>query len=235
MGGFFSHDGMFYKIGSGIADIMVLGILWLLASIPLVTMGAATTAAYYVATKKANDRDVYMWRDFWRSFRQNFLLSTGAFLTLVAIFLLIALNIRNIGLVEVFANAVLVAQFFILVQAIFVMMYVFPVIARFEMGYRQAIKTAFFMANRHIFVTISNLVLLAAVLFIAWVAMPMLAIFSMGIYIYFSSFLLVRLFKKHRPDFDAEDDDEHLAPLDFSDTTLDLEKIKSLQDAEDDQ
>jgi len=233
MSGFFGQDGIFNKIGSGIADMMILGLLWTLASLPLVTMGAATTAVYYVNTKKASGKDAYLWRDFWQAFRRDFLLSTAVFLTLGAILTLLVFNILNMGLVEVFGNFVLVLHFFILAELAFVALYAFAIISRFQMGYVQIFKSAFLMANRHIFTTLSNLVLLAAIILLSWGVMPILGVFAMGIYSYYSSFLIVRIFKKYRPDLDPDEEPGELAPLRIDDNVLNLDKLNEIQSNKD--
>ena len=217
MAKFFSQDGAFFKIGTTIADVAALGLLWLVVSLPIVTMGAATTAVFYVATKRASGRDAYVWRDFWKSFRQNFALSTAVFLTLAAISALLAFNIQNMGFVEVLADVIIVVHFFILIEVVFVALYAFPLIARFEMSYAQVLKTALFMANRHFLTTICIAALLAAVFFMSVAVMPLLIPVAMGIYSYPAAYLIVRVFKKHRPDFDAVKIDEPLEPLNFED------------------
>lgn len=213
MGGLLSPDGIVYKIGTVIADVIILGLLWLLASLPLVTMGAATTGIYYVATKKINGRDIYLWRDFWRSFRQNFVQSTLVFITLVAVYALLVTNMRNIWLVDGLQNFFLAVQFFVFIEITFIAMYAFPLMARIELGYVQIFKTAFLMANRHIFTTLSNLILMAGIAFLVLEIIPLFFLFFMGIYCYFSSFLIVKVLKKYRPDLDPELVQEPLKPL----------------------
>jgi len=210
--GFFNLDGPVYRIGSIIADILILGIFWILLAIPVVTIGASTSAVYYVFTKRVNGREGYLWQDFWRSFRQNFITATAVWLTLLVIFVLLIFNITYAGLLEDMAGIVLAVQFVIFVQTTFVAMYAFPLISRFEMGYREVIKTAFFLANRHILMTISNAVLLAACVLMVFMQ-PMFIFFMVGVYCYFSSFLIVKAFKKYRPDMDLETNTGEMAPL----------------------
>ena len=68
-----------------------LNILWLICCLPIVTIGASTTALFYVTLKMAEDRDDGLTGMFFRAFRQNFLpatklwlilLGTGAFLAI---------------------------------------------------------------------------------------------------------------------------------------------------------
>ena len=47
----FSYDGPIMSFLSRVADILILNVLTLVFSIPLITIGAATTAAHYTALK----------------------------------------------------------------------------------------------------------------------------------------------------------------------------------------
>ena len=52
-------------------DMLKLNFMWLLFSIPIVTIGAATVAAMSVALKMADDEEGYIGRSFVRAFREN--------------------------------------------------------------------------------------------------------------------------------------------------------------------
>ena len=226
--GIFNIDGPVYRIGNILADILILGILWFFLAIPIFTIGASTTAVYYVFTKRINGKEGYIWKDFWRSFRQNFLTSTAVWLTLLAIFVVLAFNIVNAGLLGGMSNFVLVVQFVILVQATFVTIYIFPLISRFEMGYRAVFKAAFFLANRHILITISNIVLLGSLALIA-LLQPIFLVAVAGVYCYFSSFLLVKAFKKYRPDLDVEENISDMAPLQLDEHKKDGDSVVAIE------
>ena len=68
MHGLFSMDGPIYKYGGLLADLLLLTLLWLLCSLPIITIGAATTAVYYVTTRRLSDKESYITRDFFLSF-----------------------------------------------------------------------------------------------------------------------------------------------------------------------
>ena len=216
MGGFFSVDSEFHRWASLITDIVLVCLLWIVFSLPLITMGAATTAAYYVCTKKVSGRDGYIFQGFFKSFKENFVKSTIAFLISAGVITLLIINMALLdGDVVQFAGITLLVQYFIFLQVVFVTMYVFAVISRFEMGIFRAVKVSFLLANRHILFTLVHLVLLG-VLFVGAVNFPLLFIFIGGVYIYGSSFLLVRIFRKHYPNFDPVVDGE-IKPLRFED------------------
>ena len=230
--GIFNIDGPFYRIGSILADILILGLLWFLLALPIFTIGASTSAVYYVFTKRVNGREGYIWSDFWRSFRQNFFTATAVWMTLLLIYIVQSFIIMNVGLLGDMANFVLITQFVILMQMAFITMYAFPLISRFEMGYREIFKTAFFMANRHILLTIANIILLAASVFAAFMQ-PAFILVAAGAYCYFSSFIMMKAFKKYRPEIDAETNIGELAPLQLDAVEENKDENKVDAEAED--
>ena len=52
MGKFFGLDSPFFKVMTKVADFIILNFLVLVFSIPVVTIGPALTAMYYVALRK---------------------------------------------------------------------------------------------------------------------------------------------------------------------------------------
>ena len=47
----FSYDGLIYKVGTKVFQLMVLNLLYLITCLPLVTIGAANTALTAVTIK----------------------------------------------------------------------------------------------------------------------------------------------------------------------------------------
>lgn len=69
---FMKHDSQFMTALQKITSYVLLGILWIVASIPLLTFGAATTAAFFTAEKSIRDGEAGIFAIFWRSFRKEF-------------------------------------------------------------------------------------------------------------------------------------------------------------------
>lgn len=57
-------------------ELIKLNLLFLLAALPLVTLPAAYLAMVSVTIAMVDDRNVYLWRDFWRAFRSQFAAAT---------------------------------------------------------------------------------------------------------------------------------------------------------------
>ena len=68
---FFSTDGPLFRFLSRLWDMLKLNILWVICSLPLVTIGAATAAAFSITLKMAEDTEGYVAREFFKAFKAN--------------------------------------------------------------------------------------------------------------------------------------------------------------------
>ena len=111
-----------------------LNILWLVCSLPIVTIGASTTALFYVTLKMAEDRDDGLTRMFFKAFRENFKPATKLWLILLAVGSFLAADgfvLRRMWSENIFDAA----HCSLLVRAVLygiVLLYAFPLLARFE-------------------------------------------------------------------------------------------------------
>ena len=60
-----------------VCDIVILHFLWLLTSLPILTIGASTTALYYTTMKCIRNGQGGVVKLFFKSFRENFKQATG--------------------------------------------------------------------------------------------------------------------------------------------------------------
>ena len=204
---FFSLDGAFQKYGGFAADVFILSFMWVIFSIPVVTAGAATTAAFYVATRRLADREKYITSDFWQSFKENFVRSSIIWIVILVMVLLVISNMEmatHIEIEGIMGALMFPAQILILIQIVFISIYIFPVTARFDMGMRQALKTSFFMANRHFLTSILCVAVMALLLWASFTIFPPLIFLAPGIYAFVASALLMRVFKRYRPEMDKD-------------------------------
>jgi uncharacterized membrane protein YesL len=71
----FDLDNPFIGKLQTMTDIIFAGLLWLLFSVPLITVGAATAAMYYTIVKVVRHKRETIWNAFWHSFKSNFKIS----------------------------------------------------------------------------------------------------------------------------------------------------------------
>jgi len=72
----FNYDGKLYKFLSKFWNMVWISVLWIVCSIPIITIGASSTAAYYSMVRNVRHNEDLSTRDFFKSFKQNFLQST---------------------------------------------------------------------------------------------------------------------------------------------------------------
>ena len=203
MRGFFSLDGSFNKYGTIVVDTIILSLMWLFFSLPIITIGAATTAMFYVSTRRIANREGYITSDFWSAFKSNFKQATCVWLLILAVVFLLVFNIENIHAVGAMATVVLPAQIAFIVMIALMSVYIFPLIARFEMNFQQLIKSAFFMAIRHLLTTFSCVLLFGAMIMAVFM-FPLMIFLGPGAYAMLSSLMLIRVFKIYRPEMDKD-------------------------------
>ena len=204
MSGFFSIDGKFYRFGSMLCDLILIGLIWTIFSLPLITMGATTTALYYVCTKKNSGQDVYIFKSFWQSFKENFVKATMTSLILGGLALIIWMNLHILGQIDIgiLNIPVTIALWFVLFQIILIATNAFCILARFETSISLALRYGLFIGYRNFFTTITNWATLLAI-FLASFYVPILLFFMGGLYVYFTSFAFIKVFRKHSAEFDG--------------------------------
>ena len=57
LSGFFNYDNPVWRFIGKFGDLIILNVLWFVCSIPIFTIGASTTAVYYVTLKLARNDD----------------------------------------------------------------------------------------------------------------------------------------------------------------------------------
>lgn len=198
----FSIDSPLYKIGSEIADLLILLVYWFLCCIPVVTIGASTTAFFYVAGKKVRGQDVSITKDFFKSFKLNFKQSLP-----ITIFFLIAwcsgflyyqmgkqiIEAGNPQGIEKFIPLTALIYNF---ETIVMTVYVFAVLSRFHMKTKNLFITAFVLAHRHFMTTLAILGIIWLSYFLAIFAPAFIFIIPL-IVVFGASFLLQKIFNKY--------------------------------------
>ena len=66
-------------------DLMALSVLWVVFSLPIFTMGAASTALYSAAYHHVRKGEDYLWNSFFSAYKENFKRSTLTWLVALAI------------------------------------------------------------------------------------------------------------------------------------------------------
>ena len=127
-------------------DLVVLNMIFIICSLPIITIGAYITAMYAVVLKMVKNEEGYIVKGFLQAFKDNFKMSTKAWLIILPFGLLLYFNI--LLSMEMPALSQVFVVFFVIVAmfASFTGVYVFPLIARYENTLRATFKNAFLLA-----------------------------------------------------------------------------------------
>jgi len=201
---FFSFDNGIFAFLSKICDLLFLSILWLLFCIPIFTIGPANTALYYTTVKVIRRERGYMSREFVKSFRANFKQGaiTGVLLTIIFAILIFDL-IWSWGTWKTSnKGTILFGLFMAITFLVFCFsLYVFPVLSRFDMKFKQLLKVSALMSIKHILYTLGIAITTIASMYL--VASWLILIFILpALTAYINSFLMERVFKKYMPKTD---------------------------------
>lgn len=160
----FNPENPFWRFMTKITDVFCISILWFLFSIPIVTIGASTTALFQFTLKLAADEEGYVWRTFSRAFFKNFIQSTVVWLLGLALggFLLFDLYLsRRLALPPVIQNGLFFAIISIIIVYLLTMLYVFPLMSFFHVKLGRLISHAFIMAVGNLYISITIVVIFA--------------------------------------------------------------------------
>ena len=160
----FNPDSRIMIFLSRVADLVILNILWLVCCVPVVTIGASTTAMYHVIRHWQKDSVSSIMRDFFQSFKQDFKQATPVYLilliptTAVVMNAMLIFNPENSAAVP---SYLLVIWFISALILLFISSFVYPVMAFFADSIFKTLRNAMVLAlanlPRTILISILNL------------------------------------------------------------------------------
>ena len=213
----FKLDSPLVNFLNKVADIMILGIVFMIACIPVITAGASFTAAYYMGFKMVKNEESYIIKGFFKAFRENFKQATILWLFVLVVAGVMAADYQIILYSGIsFASWVRIAMVSVTLVAALGLVFLFPLQARFQNTVKHTIKNAFLMALSHLPSAFLLIIVYAIPYLILWLVpqlFPVVFLLGFGGIIYFQSFVLLRVFKKYEgpeEDKSAEESDDDI-------------------------
>ncbi|HHX55596.1 MAG TPA: YesL family protein [Clostridiales bacterium] len=208
MGTLFNLDNPVFTAINKFVDMLFLSIVYIIICIPIITIGPATTALYYTVVKNVRKERGYPFREFFKSFKDNF--KQGALITimLVVAYIVMYIDIQFAKTLTGIPNMILVSIFMgMLIVLVSINIYVFPYLSRFEAKTKQTLLNSLFLAIRHLPSTLLLIVILIAGASLAFI-IPIFIIIVPSLTVLLQSFLIERIFKKYMPDKSKENLEE---------------------------
>lgn len=161
----FNLDGPVLQFINKIVYSVYLNILWFICCIPIVTIGASTTALFYVTLKISKNKEGSITKAFFHSFKENLRQGTVIWLILLAFGIILGIDgyvLYHMRFENVFWT--LCTAVFCVAAAAYaiILMYIFPLLARFDNTIGAMFKNALFIGVRFLFCT----VLMAVIYFV---------------------------------------------------------------------
>ncbi len=198
----FDSDSPLIRGLSRIFDCMLLSVLTIICSLPVITVGAAVSACYDVMIRMALDRDNGIWKPYFKAFGKNFKKGTVIWLIcLVGIIFIGAnyylLSLEIEGISEGVRSVIMVIVLLLTVLMGFVLIYVFPLQARYENKVGTTLKNALFISivqfPRSIGLLFVNGIVVALGAF-APAVIPLLLFVEFSAVAYFTATRMVKVF-----------------------------------------
>lgn len=193
------EDAPVVSIAEQISEVIIAGFLWLIACIPIITIGPASAALYYTIVKVVRKKHSTVTIAFWHSFKENLKQGIGItlfYLVYAAILLFYVGVVAKSGMFErtpylfVASGMVLASPFAVTVP------YIFSVLSRFRMSIVGQFQYALHMSVKYFPITILLILLLGVAGMICYL-FPFLMAIVPGAYAWVSSFLVEKVLQKY--------------------------------------
>lgn len=200
----FAADGIYARVMNRLWNYIIISLLWLLCCIPVVTIGASCTAAYYAAAKVIRGREGKAVSEFFHAFRLN--LKQGILFTLIYGIILAVLLLECYYLYHDSSVALPVLYLFYGMVLVLTAsgQYLFACLSRFTLSKFALFRMAALATFRHLISTIL-LLLLLAVTGIGIYLMPWGVFVFPGLMFWLKSYIMEPVLRKYMPDLDADD------------------------------
>ncbi len=212
---FLAYDSPFSQVLLKLCYGCYLNLIWFICCIPVVTIGASTTALYYASLKIARGEDHALARMFFRSFRENFRQSTVLWLILLAAGLFLAgdgylvyrLRASSTGAAAVLWTLILALVIAAALAYTIVLLFVFPLVASVSNTNWAMLKNSFFIGTHYLFCTILVFAVHFAMFFAVVSIFTPLILLGEGLCALVSAYLMSNVLRACSYDPDAEADD----------------------------
>ena len=207
----FNIDSPLMRALNYFTDLVILNILWIICCIPIVTIGASTTALYGFFLNRSTESSVV--KRFWGQFKSNLKKSTILWMIEVVFLAILVANIwfyyNNIG------GDFSILRIVFLIPAVILgvgIEYIFPLQSHFENNVKQTIKNSFLVGMAHfptslliLVIQISPIILALVNIYIFFRISPLLLMIGQSAIVNISSLLFKRVFRQYERGDENED------------------------------
>ena len=153
--GIFNPQNRFWSFIENMMNLCVLGLLWLLCSLPLITAGASTAAMFHYTLELTKNEEGYVGKTFIRGFRSLFVRATLLWMIMAGAALFLVFDLyccQFIIFSAVLRQAARILILSLMILSVATGLYLFPFRAFFRTTVQQTLIRSFItaVANLHI-------------------------------------------------------------------------------------
>lgn len=202
----FNFDNVFIRILNRLGDAIILSLTFVVCCLPLFTIGSAITALYYTTMKSITIEDGYVFKFFIKSFKENLKQST-----IIWIISLVALDILSLNVWFWYSQwkqngseamqMIMVLSVVAIIVALMVIMYVFPLQAKFENSVKVQFKNAFLLSVKNFPITILLFAIMAIIVwffyYMSVMAVAVFVVIGFGLMGYLYGYFMSKCFEPY--------------------------------------
>ena len=210
---FFSYDGALFSTLNKITDLVWLNLLWLICCLPLFTIGASTSALFYVTMHMAKNEGSPVTRTFFREFKRNFKQGTALWLIMAlagaVLFTDLYIIVYELRFPQPFDTVFVCINYLLLLVYVLTCIYIFPLQCKFENKVKHTIKNALILGIGHLPQSIVIGFMYFAMGFLAYlmpeIALPVITVIGFSGISLAASHMFISIFNKHIKEEDKAD------------------------------
>ena len=201
----FDPDNLWWSFLARGVDLVGLSLAWTFMCLPVVTFGPATSALYYTVVKCFRQREKSTFTLFWRAFRGNMKRGIGASLIATPVLLLLAFgySVMKANWSSDLGAIMFVAYDIALVVPLGILVWLFPLMGRFDAPLRDSLRTAAMLTFRHLPSTVI-LVLLTVETAVFLIERWWPVFFAPALWALLESLFMERIFPKYLTEAEIE-------------------------------
>ena len=212
MNGIFNYDGKFARALQKVADVIIVSVLWIVGCLPLITIGASTTALYYTAIKAVLKEGTVV-KNFFKSYKENLKQSIVIEVILLIVAYIMYINWKIVFQMSGGGSVFKIVYFVVLIWLVPIVCYIFPLLARFALSTKLLFVNAFVLSFKNLPKTIfiiltSMLPIVCLVVRVDYVIkmLPLIVVAVPGLIAYLNATMFVKIFEPYMPKEEAEDE-----------------------------
>lgn len=196
--GIFSFESPLWQFLGRVADAFILTILWFLCSLPIITLGASTTALYAATLRMMRNEDTGIVKRFFQDFKTNLVQGSIAGIVMLLVGLALGYNLVILYKNPSEGSSILMVAMLVFTYVYLMLFkYIFAVIARFSNNLPSLFIMAFMFSVKYFGWTLLMITILVCLIVLSIFVFWPILLFLAGAVALIDSLMLNKVFEEH--------------------------------------